>query len=193
MLVIRELIRGMSQFFKWWILIAPWEQALRVRGGKHSKLLLAGAHIRIPVWDRMYRQSVRLRAASVPAQTLSTTDGFAVEVRLCLMYQITDMEKLYESVDNPDALGAVAASAVAKYVTTRELGDLSVVGIEEAASAAMNLEDFGLAAEEGQSPVRVLDVVFLKRTYRLITGNIAKDGYWDNLNLTKYDGQRSDE
>ena len=191
--VLRELLNGLSQFFKWWIVIAPWEQALRVRGGKRSKLLLAGVHFRIPFWDRVYRQSVRMRAASIPAQTLSTTDGFAVEVRLCLMYQIEDMEQLYESVENPDALGAMAASAVADYVTTRRLEDLSVAGIEDAASAAVPLKEFGLKAEEGRFAVRVIDVVFLKRTYRLITGNIAKDGYWDSLNLTRYVGQQRDE
>lgn len=186
---IRELLSSFSQLFKWWFIVAPWEQALRIRGGKRSKLLCAGVHFRIPFWDRIYRQSVRLRANGMPSQTLSTADDYVLTVRLCIMYQIADMERVYESLEDLDALSALAATAVADYITSHRMDEITPSGIEQAATAALPMSRFGLESPDERS-VRVIDVVRLKKTYRLITGDISRDGYWDEANFKSHVGQR---
>ena len=40
---ILDLIREFFRLFQWWVIIAPWEQAVRVRAGKHLTLLQPGS------------------------------------------------------------------------------------------------------------------------------------------------------
>lgn len=46
--MIRELFAHIAEAFKFFFVIAPWEQALRIRGGKKVDLLGAGLYFRIP-------------------------------------------------------------------------------------------------------------------------------------------------
>jgi len=182
---LRELFSSFSKIFQWWVVIAPWEQALRIRGGKRSTLLLPGVHLRIPFWDRIYRQSIRLRSTGTPSQTVATVDGFVVELRMVITYQIDDLEKVYQTLQSPEnVLSALAAGAAARYINSRTLDQIRPAEIEKLAAEAITLEKFGLKSDD---PLRVTDIAFVKRTYRLITGGTADDGYWHNINLTRPD------
>ena len=64
------LLRTATEIFRWWVIVQPWESCLRVRLGRHVALLAPGVHWRIPYVDQAYRQSVRLRIAHLPTQTV---------------------------------------------------------------------------------------------------------------------------
>lgn len=179
---IREILASFSRLFQWWVVVAPWEQALRIRGGKRSTLLLPGVHFRIPFWDRIYRQSIRLRAYGVPTQTVGTKDGFVVSLRLVLMYQIDNLERVYDSIENLDTLAAMAASGAAGYIATHDLADIKAPDIEQVASDNLDLTKYGMKGN-GDSSVKVVEMACVKKTYRLITGDMSSEGYWSSINL----------
>ncbi len=182
---LKEVLASFSRLFQWWVIVAPWEQALRIRGGKRSVLLHPGIHFRIPMWDRIYRQSVRLRTIGVPPQTLATADGFVVELRMALVFQIASLEAMYSTLQSDDTLSIIAASAAARYVFGCKLQDIRPQEIEEEAAMALDLEKFGLEARP--LPARVVDIAFVKKAYRLITGGVGQDSYWGSLSLSDHD------
>ena len=63
--MIRELFAQLSNVLTWVVVVAPWEQALRIRWGKTATLLKGGVYLRIPFIDRIYRQSVRKRTSEM--------------------------------------------------------------------------------------------------------------------------------
>lgn len=94
---------GFFKAFQLWIVIAPWEAALRVRAGKNPKVLRAGVNFRIPFLDRIFVQSVRLRTISDSGQTMTTLDGKTCTIAVAVSYSITDIYKLYMNVNNPES------------------------------------------------------------------------------------------
>jgi hypothetical protein len=56
-----------------WVIVQPWEQCLRVRMGKHVRMLPSGFHWRLPLIDTVFKQSVRMRTAMLP--TPDANDG----------------------------------------------------------------------------------------------------------------------
>lgn len=63
-----ELFGAIFRFFRQfqiWVVVAPWEQAVRVRLGKHLSVLNAGVHLKLPFADLVYLQSVRLRISGI--------------------------------------------------------------------------------------------------------------------------------
>ena len=66
------LLKQIGQIFRWWVIVAPWEQGLRVRAGKHVLLLKPGLHVRIPYIDQVFIQSSRLRIVHLAMQTVLT-------------------------------------------------------------------------------------------------------------------------
>jgi len=90
-----RLIEKFRSLFIWWVIITPWEQVLRVRLGKHLKLLEEGIHLKIPGIDYIFRQSTRMRVGLLPTQTLTTEDNKTLTIRGMIVYSIADLELLY--------------------------------------------------------------------------------------------------
>jgi len=95
---IKEILDYISKAFTWWIAVQPWEQGLRIRMGKHEKLLKPGLHFRIPVIDKVYVQTDRLRMVNIPVQTLTTKDAKTVTITTAFSYSICDISKLYHTL-----------------------------------------------------------------------------------------------
>lgn len=178
--MVKQILQGLQSVVVWWVTVAPWEQAIRVRAGRHVKLLKAGIHLRIPMLDRVYRQSTRLRVSTIPSQVLTTRDGKALTVGLTLSYLISDLLRLYESLHHAEGtLMAMVLSAAAEFVHRRDSGfspgDLcSEVGL------ALNLERYGLR----DVSVGVANFATV-RTYRLITGDAVAWSVGEDLNTDK--------
>lgn len=116
---LNTLLTNFTGLFKWWVVIAPWEQAVRVRAGKHQRLLGAGVHLKVPYVDKVYIQSTRLRYCSIPTQTLTTKDGHAVTTSGIAGFEIADIEKVYNTLHHPDAaVYGEAMDVIAKAVVT---------------------------------------------------------------------------
>lgn len=181
---VRELFREFGNLFRWWVMVAPWEQAVRVRMGKHVRVLQAGAHLRIPFVDRVFRQTIRRRYATVPTQTITTRDGRTVTVSGTIGYEIHDVGRLYDTLHHAqEALQSEAQGIVARFIAARDYEDCQPDAIEEHVPKAMDLGRYGMGGLE----LFVTDYA-APLTVRLIQG-APKD--WvdgDSLNTTHEDG-----
>ncbi len=149
-----------------WATVAPWEQAIRVRAGKHVRRLEPGFHWRVPILDQINKQSVRLRTAHVPTQTLSTKDGFTVVAGAAIGYAIADIEKLYRGLHHAeDTLTQMTAAALADCVFSNNRVDVTPDHISACVTEKLTeaFDPFGLE----KVTVRVTDFAFV-RAIRLV-------------------------
>lgn len=81
---------------RFWVVVAPWELAVRVRCGRRVRTLPPGFRLRIPVVDRVYVQCSRVRTENLPLQTIGghTVSG-VVE------WSVGDLEKALSLSHSP--------------------------------------------------------------------------------------------
>src|SRR3954469_20788485 len=99
---IKDLLDYILNIFKIWVIVQPWEQALRVRCGKNIRLMNGGVYFRIPYFDSFYVQSIRLRVIDLTIQTVTTSDLHTVTLSGSIGYQIDDIRKLYTTLYHPE-------------------------------------------------------------------------------------------
>lgn len=110
-----RLLGGMA----FWVVVLPWQQALRVRAGRYVRRLQPGIYLKLPILDTVKVESIRRRTSTAPVQTLSTADGVTVTVAAVIGYAIGDLEKLYTSLHHAEdtiiqtAQGAIACAVFA--------------------------------------------------------------------------------
>lgn len=171
-----NLIRQFSQLFTWFVVVAPWEQAVRVRLGKHVHLLDAGVCIKIPFVDRVFRQSIRRRLSIIRAQTLTTLDGKVVTCAGAIGYNIADLRKLYDTLESPNGtIENEVSGCIADFVARHDLTSCTAAGLQDHVMASIKLSNYGLAGQE----FYLTHFAVCPRTLRLITGGIdvwANDG-----------------
>jgi len=106
----------------------------------------------------------------VPAVTLTTKDNITVTVGSYLGYEITDMDKLYNTLhDASDTIEAMCVSSLAEYVCTHTLEENHPDKIVEHMNKAMDFEQYGF----GGSEFFISNFASVK-TYRFITGEIRQ-------------------
>lgn len=169
-----EIIAALSRLIGqviFWAMVEPWEQAIRVRAGKHVKRLHPGFHLRIPILDVIYKQSTRWRTSMIATQTLSTSDGHTLVVSGTLGYVITDIEKLYQKLHHSeDTIVQIAASEIASEVfrTDRQHLFPTVVNENVTELLGQKFTEYGI----GEVQLRVTDFAFV-RAFRLMS-----EGRW---------------
>src|SRR5688572_2913843 len=143
---LRELLAALRNIFTWWIVVAPWEQVIRVRLGKRVELLGAGVHLRIPFVDRAFRQSTRRRSTVLPVQTLRTLDGKQLTISGVLSYRIADLLLLYQTVHHAEGtIAADTTGAIGEFVAATTAEDCTPPALRARVGAAVGLERYGLA------------------------------------------------
>lgn len=183
---LRELFRSVGRLFTWWIIIVPWEQAVRVRLGKHVRILTAGVHLRIPYLDKIFKQSVRRRIVATDIQTVSTSCGKAITLAGQMGYSIADVGKLYATLHHAeDTLQALMKSSVATFISSHRLEECTVEAIEEYVTENNDLSQYGIAEATFS-----LTNFAVARTYRFITDNLKDWLSGDALNT--YNDDRDD-
>ena len=177
----RELIQSIRQLLTWWITVAPWEQALRVRGGKRVTLLFPGVRLRIPVFDRIYRQPIRMRMTPSPAQTLTTKDMKTITLSGMLGYEIRNLETLYRTLHDPhDTIVGQVCGLIADFVADNNLANCKPLDIEIYVASNLHLEKYGLQS----STFNILNYCVVK-TYRIIDQGFRDWGSGQHLNTTE--------
>jgi hypothetical protein len=162
------LIQKIGNLLTWIIVVAPWEQAIRVRLGKHVRLLHAGTHLRLPIIDRIYRQTIRPRTFAVRPQVLTTDDGITINLNGAIGLQIVDLCKMFNTLDDAfDTIEARTCSVVAEYITTHALSECRPALIEQHVMNVIDLQQYGLA----DFSFRLQNFAVVK-TYRLISGDL---------------------
>lgn len=162
-----EILSGVRALFTWWFAVAPWERAVRVKWGKHSVLLGPGVHMRVPIRDRVYRQSVRLRSTETIGQNLTTADGNILTVSFVVEWSISDLLRVFRTITQPErTLVARVKALVAEHVARCPLAEATPLAIADGVTERMKQLDWGL----GDLRVRVTEFISAARTYRLIQG-----------------------
>lgn len=165
-----EILSKLGQLFNWIYTIQPWEQALRVRAGKHVKKIPPGIHLRIPFVDAVFMQSVRFRACSIDSQTLTTRDSSTITLAGSMRYRIDAIEKMYLMVYNvADTVKQEIQGAVTQYVITHDACDCTPEKMHAYVSSTLDFSKYGFA------DVEFFLTNFAKvKTYRLINGNLEQ-------------------
>lgn len=158
---VKELVTYISDLFKWWIVILPWQEGIRVRLGKHELHLRKGIYLKLPVIDSVFVQNIRLKYAQIPIQTVTTKDGQTITIHGAIAYKITDIKKLYNSISNPDAtITGIAMSKLSDYVANHVLADCTPSKLEKA--VIIDGQQYGLDTE-----IKITGFASVK-TFRLI-------------------------
>lgn len=156
-------LREFIGIFKVWMIVMPWEQAVRVRFGKHTELLEAGCHLKLPFVDSYYVQSTRKRNSVTGRQTILMNDGMRnVIVTTVIGYAIADVLKLYSTLHHAeDTIRNMAMAEVVSAVCA--LDDLTPIKIEEYMTRYLNFGKYGLCDVD----IRVVELS-IARTYRIM-------------------------
>lgn len=171
-----EILKVISQLFQWWIIVMPWERGLRVRFGKKVKELKEGIYLKVPFIDAAYIQSVRIRVIPMPPQTISTKDKHTLTISMCIGYSISDIYKLFNSLNNPEqTLSNICMGHIASYISGYNMNELTPEMIQDELSDKLNETNYGLKFDY----IKIISYAAV-RTYRLI-----QDSHWiqDNLQL----------
>jgi regulator of protease activity HflC (stomatin/prohibitin superfamily) len=187
MTTIEQIRQILSNLFQWWVTIAPWQQGVRIRFGKHTKLLQPGVHFKLPLFDSVYMQPIRLRAQYVESQTLTTSDGKTLSLAAAIQYEITDLLTLYRTLHNAhDTIGQQVQGELASYVYAHRLDELKPSNAEKFLADTMDLSQYGLRVHKFK-----LTNFAVVRTYRLISGEIGSfTGYDQRIETTLPMGER---
>ncbi len=141
LLALRQFFRG----FRCWIIVSPWEQALRVRRGKGVTVLGSGIHWKLPVIDSIYLQSVRLRLAPITKQTISTACGKTITVSGSFGYRIDDISLLYNSIHHAeDTIAAMVKSRVADYIARHRIAECDPDAVQREINGSLDFTQYGL-------------------------------------------------
>jgi len=100
--------------FKFWIVVPPWDVAIRVRLGKKAKSLNPGIHFIIPLIDELLLVNTRLRIATAPPTSIS--NGFKMKlVRATVGFRITDPLKAINKFAQPDTAVMAHVQALSQH------------------------------------------------------------------------------
>ena len=170
--MIASILDSIKAFFRsiqFWIIISPWEQGIRVRFGKWTKKLNSGTHFKIPIFDRFYVQSTRMRITGLSRQTVTSLDGKTVTLNGNIGYCIEDIETLYNTIHHAeDTIQSIAKGIISDYVSQHNVKDCTPNALQEATSEKLQLSKYGL----GCGRIYITDFAVV-RTYRLIGDTMA--------------------
>lgn len=164
MVQIKELIQYLFKSVNFIVIIQPFEQGLRIRFGKHKKLLNKGTYFRLPYFDSIYVQESRLRVNSMPVQTLTTKDSKTITISSSLGYSIKDISKLYDTLYHPETtIQNMCMGYLNEYVSELNCNDIVLKDLKKSVKEKMKELDYGLDINYFE-----INTFAIVRTYRLI-------------------------
>ncbi len=99
----------LSPFFGFFLLITlllcvrqvnQYERGILLTMGKYRKMWQPGWHILIPVFQRLIKVDVRVKAVDVPDQEAITKDNIPIRINAVIYYKISDASKAVLEVEN---------------------------------------------------------------------------------------------
>lgn len=179
--ILGDVLTALKNAVIWWFTVTPWEQAIRVRQGRHMQPLGPGIHLRIPIIDIIYRQPIRLRTIDVGMQTLTTSDGHAITIAGNVQYKICDLLKLYQTIHSPsDTIIDLCATLIAEFIISHTKTECTPMAVSNYATARLDLSQYGL--ESGR--VNITDFAFIP-TLRLVQDErVYRSSFMDMAPLT---------
>lgn len=176
-----SLLKQFLQIFTWFVVVAPWEQAIRVRLGKRVCKLEAGVYLRIPFADRVFKQSVRRRLSIIRPQTLTTRDRHVVTCSGAIGYAISDLQRLYDTLEAPnDTIENEVAGVIARFISAQPLADCTSDRVEVYVRDNIDLSRYGLSGQEFY-----MTQFATAKTYRLVMGEMGSWSRDAGLNMAE--------
>ena len=167
---LNTLFQKIYELFNWFYTVVPWERAMRVRMGKHMRVMLPGIHIQIPFIDKVFLMNIRDRAASTCPQTLTTVDGVTITLQVAYRFEVTDIEPMYNRLHQAaNTISQEIEGRVSEFVTENRAEDVSPGAIRENVLDKIDLSKYGLKCTK----VFLTDFARVK-TYRLINGGMER-------------------
>jgi len=165
---LNHLITNFAELFKWFYILQPWEQALRVRCGKRIQLHGGGLHFKVPYIDYIFKQNTRLRISDVPAQTITTLDGRTITLSGALQYRVADITPLFMKLHMAEnTIAQECQGILTEYIAWNEFKVCDPKSVMQHVQTKLNLELYGL------DDVRfILKDFAVVKTYRFITGDM---------------------
>lgn len=174
---IQDILKYITNFLTFWVIISPFERGLRIRFGKNVKILTEGIHLKIPIFDAVYIQTIRSRNISSGIQTVSTKDGITISLGSIVQYNINDIYKLYNTLYHPEmTITNLVMGEISNYISDNIISDCSPQKIQDKISAKLKNTKYGIEFEF----VNITTYAIVK-TFRLIQDvSWINEGY--NLN-----------
>jgi hypothetical protein len=145
---VQQFLEYLFNAFKIWVIVQPWEAGLRVRNGKHIKKLSQGIYFKLPYFDSVYVQEIRLRVREMPMQTLTSKDLKTITLNSALGYSISNVEKLYQTLYLPEmTLQNIAMSSIAEVLHSTNADEISPGLLETKVLDKLKADDYGLNYE----------------------------------------------
>lgn len=169
---LQDFLTRFAEAFKWWFILQPWEQALRVRAGRHIKKFEGGIHFKVPYLDAIFKQNCRLRISDVPQQTITNASNETLTVAGALQYKVDDVTPLYMRLHMAEeTLAYTVQSLVADYIAVHKGNDCDPHTVQNAINEII-IDTF---AVYGLAEIKFLLTDYARvRTYRVIMGDMAK-------------------
>lgn len=162
--LVNSIIGFITKLVKWWFIVMPWEQAIRVRKGNKVSVLKEGMYLKIPFIDTVYIQTTRLRMVDIPMQTISSKDGTCITIKSYISYAIDDIYKLYKTLYHPEStLAATVMGIISKHIRETKINDIMPQAIEELINNDISSNDYGIRDVN----VKITSFAVVK-TFRLI-------------------------
>lgn len=172
---IKETIQYILGSFKFWFIINPWEEGVRVRFGKYQKKFGAGTYIKIPYFDSVYVEQVRLRIIPMPLQSMTMKNGKTLTARCAIGYKIVDVQKLYNTINQPEiTIQNLALDAITKFVSDFDEDIFDIDRLKKTVLEVLHKTEYGIEFQY----VKISSICEV-RTYRLI-----QDQHWEHESLT---------
>jgi hypothetical protein len=180
--IVYQVLEAIKTLLKWWFIVEPWEQAIRVRFGKHVRVFEAGAHFRIPYFDAIYVQNTRRRVMAMGCHTMTTADNETITVNGSIGYKITDILKLHLTLhDAESVVSQEVQGLVAKYVAAHPASECTPQHLMECVNGMLPLDKYGL----GETDFFLQAYVARVPAFRLIqdtvggyaSGNLSTSGF----------------
>lgn len=162
---LQQLLNRFTEMFKWYFILNPWEQAIRVRCGRWTKKYEGGMHFRLPYLDTIFKKSVRFRTSDMGCQTITVAPNKTVTLTSALGFRVFDVEPLYQRLHQADeTLKLLVQGKIAEFVESCDDIDACRPSmINKHIMDNFDIEEFGLTDKD----FRVIDFAVV-RTYRLI-------------------------
>lgn len=171
---IKETLQFIFNSFKFWFIVNPWEDGIRVRFGRFQTLCKAGLYFRIPHFDKIFLEETRLRVISMPLQSVTTKDNLTLTVKCGIGYRIVDVMKMYNTIHQPEmTITNIVMDKIVSFLISAESSVFNESELKDSVLEELRKSDFGIEFDY----IKILSACQV-RTYRLIM-----DQHWDEENL----------
>ncbi len=105
--------------------VDQYERGIVLTMGKYSKMWAPGWHILIPIFQRLIKVDVRVKAVDVPDQEAITRDNIPIKINAVIYFKVSDASKAVLEVEN----FFYAVSQLAQTTMRNSVGEVTLADL----------------------------------------------------------------